>query len=190
MALLTRPLAALVLLLLLVFPAGSGAQEAASLEYGVKAAFLYNFTKFVEWPASAFPERGSLRLCVFGDDPFGKSLQTVVEGEQVQGRPITLLRIDSLGDPRLCHILFLSRKETERLPAVLAAVRGAPVLTVGEAPGILDKGAGVNFVLQEGKVRFEINQTAVAGNGLKMSSKLLRLALRVVRERGERGTPP
>ncbi|HSF41265.1 MAG TPA: YfiR family protein, partial [Thermoanaerobaculia bacterium] len=107
MALLTRLFAALVLLLL-AFPAGAGAQEAASLEYGVKAAFLYNFTKFVEWPASAFPDRGSLRLCVFGDDPFGKSLQTVVEGEQVQGRPITLLRIDSLGDPRLCHILFLS----------------------------------------------------------------------------------
>ncbi|HSF41275.1 MAG TPA: YfiR family protein, partial [Thermoanaerobaculia bacterium] len=107
MALLTRRLAALVLLLLALRPAVE-AQEAAPLEYSVKAAFLYNFTKFVEWPASAFPERGSLRLCVFGDDPFGKSLQTVVEGEQVQGRPITLLRIDSLGDPRLCHILFLS----------------------------------------------------------------------------------
>jgi hypothetical protein len=185
MAILTRRLATSALLLLAFRPAA--AQPAAPLEYGVKAAFLYNFTKFVEWPASAFPDRGSLRLCVFGDDPFGKSLQTVVEGEQVQGRPITLLRIDSLGDPRLCHILFLSRKETERFPAVLAAVRGAPVLTVGEAPGILEKGAGVNFVLQEGKVRFEINQTAVEGNGLKMSSKLLRLATRVI---PERRTPP
>ena len=185
MAVLIRRLAAFALLLLAFRPAA--AQESASLEYGVKAAFLYNFTKFVEWPASAFPERGSLRLCVFGSDPFGKSLQTVVEGEQAQGRPITLLRLDSLGDPRLCHILFLSRKETERLPAVLAAVQGAPVLTVGEAPGVLEKGGGVNFVLKEGKVRFEINQAAVEGNGLKMSSKLLRLATRVV---PERGTPP
>lgn len=180
MAFLTRLLAALVLLLL-VSPAT--AQAATSLEYDVKAAFLYNFTKFVEWPASAFEERGSLRLCVFGDDPFGKSLQSVVEGEQVQGRPITLLRIDSLGDPRLCHILFLGRTETERLPAVLAAVRGAPVLTVGEAPGLLEKGVGVNFFLEEGKVRFEINQAAVEGAGLKMSSKLLRLAKRVIPER-------
>ena len=186
MAILTRRLAALILLLVVFRPA-AGAQNAVSLEYDVKAAFLYNFTKFVEWPASAFPERGALRVCVLGDDPFGKSLQTVVEGEQVQGRPITLLRIDSLGDPRLCHILFLSRTETERFPAVLAAVRGAPVLTVGEAPGILEKGAGVNFVLKEGKVRVEINQAAVEGTGLKMSSKLLRLATRVI---PERRTPP
>lgn len=182
MALLIRLLPALVLLLL-ASPAAL-AQKAASLEYGVKAAFLYNFTKFVEWPRSAFDERGSLRLCVLGEDPFGKSLSTAVEGEEVQGRPITLLRIDSLDDPRLCHLLFLGHTETERFPAVLAAVRGAPVLTVGEAPGILDKGAGINFLLQDGKVRFEINQAAVEAHGLKMSSKLLRLATRV-----ERGTP-
>lgn len=186
MAFLIRRLAAFALLLLTFRPA-AGAQNTASLEYGVKAAFLYNFTKFVEWPPSAFEEPGSLSLCVLGENPFGKSLQSVVEGEQVQGRPITLLHMDSLDDPRLCHILFLSRSETERFPAILAAVRGAPVLTVGEAPGILEKGAGVNFVLKEGKVRFEINQAAVEGNGLKMSSKLLRLATRVT---PERGTPP
>lgn len=174
-------------LLLAPLPRLAAVEDTAPLEYSVKAAFLYNFTKFVEWPASAFEERGSLRLCVLGEDPFGKSLRTVVEGEQVQGRPITLLRIDSLGDPRSCHILFLARSEAERLPAVLAAVRGAPVLTVSEAPGALDKGVGVNFVLKDGKVRFEIHQTAVEGNGLKISSKLLRLATRVL---PERGTPP
>lgn len=176
-----------ILLLALLFaalPRGAAAQDAASLEYGVKAAFLYNFTKFVEWPASAFEARGSVRLCVLGEDPFGKSLRTVVEGEQVQGRPITLLRIDSLDDPRSCHMLFLGRTEAERLPAVLAAVRGAPVLTVSEAPGSLAQGVGINFVLKDGKVRFEINQTAVEGNGLKVSSKLLRLATRVLPERG------
>ncbi|HKV09556.1 MAG TPA: YfiR family protein [Thermoanaerobaculia bacterium] len=182
MAILIRVLAALVLLLL-ISPAVE-AQDASSLEYGVKAAFLYNFTKFVEWPKPAFDERGSLRLCVLGQDPFGKSLSSVVEGEEVQGRPITLLRIDSLDDPRLCHLLFLGRTETSRFPAVLAAVRGAPVLTVGEAPGLLEKGVGINFVLVDGKVRFEINQAAVEAHGLKMSSKLLRLATRV-----ERGTP-
>lgn len=183
MALLTRRLTAFALLLLAFRPAAA-VQDTAPLEYGVKAAFLYNFTKFVEWPPAAFEERGSFRLCVLGENPFGKSLQSVIEGEQVQGRPITLLRIDSLDNPRLCHILFLSRPETERFPAVLAAVRGAPVLTVGEAPGILGQGAGVSFVLKEGKVRFEINQTAVEGHGLKMSSKLLRLATRVIPERG------
>jgi hypothetical protein len=182
MAFLTRLLAAA--LLLAALPRVVTAQEAVPLEYSVKAAFLYNFTKFVEWPASAFEQRGSVRLCVLGENPFGKSLQSVIEGEQVQGRPITLMRIDSLDDPRLCHILFLSQSETERFPAVLAVVQGAPVLTVGEAPGILEKGVGVNFVLEEGKVRFEINQTAVEGNGLKMSSKLLRLAKRVIPERG------
>jgi hypothetical protein len=181
---LLRVKALLAALLLAALPRVSPAQEAASLEYGVKAAFLYNFTKFVEWPSSAFEERGPLRLCVLGKDPFGKSLQSVVEGEQVQGRPITLVRIDSLDNPGSCHILFLSRTETERLPAVLAAMQGAPVLTVGEAPGLLEKGAGVNFVLEKGKVRFEINQAAVEGTGLKMSSKLLRLASRVMPERG------
>ena len=175
----TAGLVTAVLLSVPAFPA----QAPQADEEGVKAAFLYNFTKFVEWPASAFEERGSLRLCVLGEDPFGKSLRAVVEGEQVQGRPITLLRIDSLDNPGSCHILFLGRSEAERLPAVLAAVRGAPVLTVSETPGSLDKGAGINFVLRDGKVRFEINQTAVEGHGLKMSSKLLRLAIRVLPER-------
>jgi hypothetical protein len=178
MALLRRK-TLLLALLLVALPRAAAAQGTAPLEYGVKAAFLYNFTKFVEWPASAFSERGSLHLCVLGTDPFGKSLSSVVEGEEVQGRPITLLRIDSLDDPRLCHILFLSRPEAERFPAVLAAVRGAPVLTVGQAPGLLEKGLGINFVLQEGKVRFEINQEAAERAGIKISSKLLRLATRV-----------
>jgi hypothetical protein len=175
-------------ILLALPPTGAVAQVAS--EYDIKAAFLYNFTKFVEWPPEAFAAQSTqLKVCILGSDPFGKSLQSVLEGEEVQGRKLALLRVNTLYDPGLCHILFISRSERERIPAILAAVQGSPVLTVSETDGFADKGGAINFKVLDGRVRFEINQTAAERAKLKMSSKLLSLATRVLSEPRERGAP-
>lgn len=151
-------------------------------EYDVKAAFLYNFTKFVDWPSSVFAnDRDTLTVCVLGDDPFRGSLQRVA-GEDVEGRQLIVLRArsDFLSRPGGCQILFISRSEAQRLSQVLAAVRDHPVLTVSDTEGFLEQGGIINFVLQGSKIRFEINQESAERAGLKISSKLLRLASRIV----------
>ena len=153
--------------------------EVAASEYAVKAAFLYNFTKFVEWPPKAFAdERSPLKICVLGADPFGKALRSFMD-EEVGGRRLQLLRVDTLNNPAACHVLFVCRSERDRLPQILAAVRGAPVLTVADTAGFLDDGGMVNFVLEGGKVRFEIDQEAAERSGIRISSKLLALARHV-----------
>lgn len=163
---------ALILGLLVALPAA--AQE---LEYPLKAAFLYNFVKFVEWPADAFAgERSPLTVCVYGTDPFGDTLDNVVRGESVGERGLIVQRPDALDDLRDCHVLFVSRSERSRLSEVLARVQGEPVLTVGDTDGFLKAGGVINFVLEENKVRFLINPEAAGRSGLKISSKLLRLA--------------
>jgi hypothetical protein len=167
--------------LLAVLSAGASAQTAS--EYDVKAAFLYNFTKFVEWPPGAFPdESGQLKVCVLGDNPFGKNLESLIAGEEVQGRKLQLWQMDILHSADFCHILFISQSERARISEVLAAVRDSPVLTVSETDGFLEKGGTINFKIQESKVRFEINPGAAERGGLKMSSKLLRLATRIYPE--------
>lgn len=181
MAVLKRSSSAGLLLLavLLAAPRADAATETAA-EYDVKAAFLYNFTKFVEWPSWAFhDDRSTVRLCVLGEDPFGGSLQEFAESE-VAGRRVTVLRVRSMGAPAGCQILFVSRSERERLPLILREVRNAPVLTVGDMQGFLEQGGIVNFVLDGSKVRFEISQEAAARAGIRISSRLLRLATRVV----------
>lgn len=177
MALLKRTLALVVLLA----ASGTARAEVAS-EYDVKAAFLYNFTKFVEWPASAFEdERSNFRICVYGEDPFGKSLW-VVSDEPVAGRKVTLLGMANL-KPESCHILFISRSERSRISQILEELRDTPVLTVADTDGFLDRGGIINFVLEGSKVRFEISQQAAERAGIKISSKLLRLAV------GPKGSP-
>ncbi len=156
-----------------------GSGQGIASEPDVKAAFLYNFTKFVEWPAASFPEaRSPLKLCILGEDPFGKTLKALIE-EGVGGHPVTLLRLDSLNDPVACHVLFISRSERDRLPRIFGVLHDAPVLTVGETPGFVDQGGMINFLLEGSKVRFEINQEAAERAGLRISSKLLALAKRV-----------
>jgi len=183
MALLRR---ALFLVLALTLPAAAAAQKAA--EYDVKAAFLYNFTKFVDWPPEAFPDPSSLRICVLGDDPFGGSLQAVT-GEQVGGHKLIVTRTESLARPAGCQVLYISRSEREHLPQILAAVKDSPVLTVADTDGAAERGAIINFVLEGSKVRFEINTDSADRAKLKISSKLLQLAKRIVTSSGARPGP-
>jgi len=178
MALLRRAgLPTLLLALLLAVPGAAPAQTAE--EYAVKAAFLYNFTKFVDWPAAAFPDAGVFKICVLGDDPFGGSLQAIA-GEQVGSRKLKVARTDAASRSGGCQILFISRSERDRIPQILAAVKGAPVLTVGDGKGLADDGVIVNFILEGTRVRFEINTESAERAGLQISSKLLQLAKRLV----------
>jgi hypothetical protein len=173
------PAALLGLALLLVAPPAAVRAQVAASEYDVKAAFLFNFTKFVEWPGSAFSDdRGTLQLCVFGGNPFGKSLESVID-EEVGGHRLGVRRVEDPGKLAGCHVVFIDPSENDRTPQVLSSLRGEPVLTVGDNRGFLDRGGIINFVLEGTKVRFEINQEAAERAGLKISSKLLRLALRV-----------
>jgi hypothetical protein len=179
MAFLRRRTAFLLLAACLLALPGAARAEVAVSEYDVKAAFLYNFTKFVDWPPSAFAsEHSPLKICVVGEDPFGKTLRSLMEDE-VAGRRLILVHLDSLNSPAACQVLFVSRSERDRLPQILAAVRGAPVLTVGDTPGFLDHGGMINFILERSKVRFDINQEAAERSGIRISSKLLALAKHV-----------
>jgi hypothetical protein len=155
---------------------GALAQE-PSLEYQVKAAFLFNFAQFVDWPPAAFPSPTTpVTLCVAGEDPFGALLDRLVAGEVHDGRPFAVRRVAPAGELSGCQLLFVPRTERARAAAILARAVGPATLTVGEFPEFLAAGGMMNFFLEENKVRFEIHQSAAEQAGLRISSHLLRLA--------------
>ncbi len=146
-----------------------------SLEYQVKAAFLLNFTKFVEWPESAFADPGSpVAICILGDDPFGAALDQVAAGETANGRKVTIQRIKRVPPPKSCQVLFVSKAEKDFAKTVPAL--GSGVLTVGEAEGFIRAGGMIAFVIENRRVRFDINQGAAEMAELKLSAKLLAVA--------------
>jgi hypothetical protein len=152
-------------------------------EYQVKAAFLYHFVRFVEWPSKAFQgPRAPLVLCILGDDPFGPDLEDAISGKTIGERSLFAKRIRRIQDTGACHVVFVSSSERERLGQVMAYLRHLSILTVGETDRFLQLGGMINFILEEGKVRFEINVDAGERSNLKLSSKLLKVA-RIVRER-------
>jgi hypothetical protein len=157
------------------------ARAEAPQEYQIKAAFLYNFAKFVEWPAVAFRDAQSpLLVCVLGKDPFGEALDSLRD-KTVEGRKIQVRRIARIEDAEGCHILFVSSSEREDLSRILKAVWGKSILTVGDMKGFTQAGGIINLTMTEGKISFEINTAAAERASLKISSKLLKLG-RVVRE--------
>jgi hypothetical protein len=170
-------MARLRLVLVGLLAAALTAQAPAPSEYQLKAAFLYNFGKFVEWPASAFPAPDTpFGVCILGEDPFGLDLETVLRGKTLVGRELLLRRLHSESEWPRCHILFTSGPP----PVSLLDPPREGLLTVGEAPGFTRSGGVVRFVVDAGKVRFEINPDAADRAKLRISSKLLRLA-RIVR---------
>jgi len=153
------------------------AQAAPPSEYQLKAAYLFNFAKFVEWPTGAFAQATSpMVIGVLGDNPFGGDLERTIHGKSINDHPMQVRAVQSLGDAKQCHILFISPSEKKRLPEIVAALRGVPVLTVGESEGFPEAGGMINFVLEGNKIRFQINNDAARNAGLKISSKLLSLA--------------
>ena len=157
--------------------------QPASDEYHMKAAFLFHFAQLVEWPADAFDLSGSsLFLCTLEDDAFYDELENTIEGKQVGSRTIRIRHIHFSQATRDCNLLFVSKKESKRLP--LATLRNLPVLTVGEADDFLSSGGMIRFRLAEDKIRFDINLEAADSSHLKISSRLLLLANSVTRGSG------
>jgi hypothetical protein len=152
------------------------------LEYQVKAAYLYNFAKFVEWPATSADAGKPFLLGVLGHDPFGPALDETVEGKTVHGRAVAVRRISSAAEARTCDELFIGAGEIKRLPEILQALQGRSVLIVGESRDFVLSGGMIGLVKEDDKVRFEVNTAAAERARLRVSSQLLRLARRVAKD--------
>jgi hypothetical protein len=159
-------------------------QRTATAEDDIKAAFLFNFTKFVEWPAT--DRTRPFRICTVAEPAFGTAVERTIAGETAGGRPIEHVTPPTPDAARSCHMLFVGRVENDRLERWLAAVRGAPMLVVGESRAAWDRGAHINFVVDENRVKFDVNPDAASRAGLTVSSKLLRVARTVAARGGSR----
>jgi uncharacterized protein DUF4154 len=152
------------------------AQESLT-EYQVKAAYLFNFLKFVEFPSEAFADPlAPMVIGVVGEDPFGSALPQVVIGKTVQGRDLVVRLYRPGEELRGAHLLFISASERKRIPMILSSLHGTSVLTVSDAVGFVDAGGMIQFLKENDRVRFAINVDATNQAKLKMSSKLLSLA--------------
>ena len=161
---------------LLAAPGHAAAQSAQpTLENDVKAAFLYHFTKFVEWPPPSQPDE-PFRVCALADTGFVAALDRTIADESVGGRRLVRGETRSLDDVRRCAILYIGNAYADQGASLLAAVRDLPVLTVGEGSQFLKHGGAIGFLLENNRVRFDISLRAIQRSGLKASSKLLRVA--------------
>jgi len=170
---------ALAAFALMSFAPAARAQD-GSLEFAVKAAFLYKLGPFVAWPAHAFETPSApVNLCIVGRDPFGAALDQAVAGQLIGARAIAIWRLAAVERGRACHILYIGTNDARVAAEVLAAVRGTPTLTVTD--GIRDGSAKgiVNFVIISSRVRFEIDEHSAVQSGLEISSKVLSLAVSV-----------
>jgi len=157
-------------------------QDAPPTEYQIKAAFLFNFARFVQWPPKAFAGATSPMIVgVLGENPFHDDLELTLRDKTVDDHPLVVKKLDSPTEATNCHILFISTSEKARLPKIINGLKGASVLTVGETDQFTENGGMINFVLQGSKIRFQINNDAAASAGLKISSKLLALAMHPTR---------
>lgn len=156
------------------------AQESVSKEYQVKAAFLYNFAKFVEWPAQTFTnDESPLVIGVFGQNPFGGVLDAIAQKHQINGRAIVIKPVNTVADAAGVNLMFLGTNEDKQAADILAALKGTNILTVGESEKFMAAGGMIGFVPVDDKIRFEINASAAERHGLKISAQLLRLAISV-----------
>jgi hypothetical protein len=172
-----------LLLVHLLWPAMVAGQTGSASEYGLKAAMLYNLAHFVEWPASAYPDRrGPIVLCILGRDPFGSSLTSMdssTPDTTVGAVFVRHLRDD--GNAQGCHILYISTSRRNATQQILSTLTGSSVLTVGEMTQFAARGGMIQFSLEEQRVRFDINAEAASRAGLRISSHLLALA-RIVKD--------
>jgi hypothetical protein len=170
-----RPLLAAMLAAKLLWGGFACAQDSGFSEYQVKAAFLYNFGKFVEWPTNEFASTNTpLVIGIYGENPFGNDLAEVIQDKYINGHPV-ITRDVSLDELKTCQIVFISQSKQKNTTEILKALDGAGVLTVTENMPA-QSGIMINFILEDDRIRFEINNTAAEKVGLKLSSKLLILA--------------
>jgi hypothetical protein len=181
------------------------ADTASEREYQLKAAFLYNFIMFIDSPRFAPPSddagknasdaRKPILIGILGDDPFGAAFEPL-QSKEVRDRPVVIKRFKGLETPvdteapatqnlldaiKQCHVLFVCASEREHLPVILRPITGEDILTVADVPGFLEAGGTINFIIEDKKVRFEINMAAAGRAKLEIRSKLLRLAKRIIK---------
>lgn len=162
---------------LILFTTGSYSQTSKEMVYRLKAAYLFNFIQFVEWPDSVFENENSpIILAVLGKDPFGKILDETVLNEKIGNHPIIIKRFRYLSQLEFCHVLFVSDSETGTFQFILKSIKKSPILTISDIDNFGIHGGNISFYLEENKLRFAINIQALKQSALKVSSKLLRLA--------------
>jgi len=190
---------ALVLFMAVIVPK-TRADSAASREYQIKAAFLHKFIKFVDWPKEKmYDVNKPIVVGILGKDPFGDAIE-IIMGEQVKDKKLVVRWFESFEDSknsngkdkpsvhkkikaiRKCHLLFFCYSEKKYREEIMKSLKGSHVLTVGDMNGFLESGGVINLIIEDKKVRFEINISAAKRAGLKIRSQLLKLARRVVRE--------
>ena len=152
-------------------------------EYPLKLAFLYNFAKFVEWPSDAFRSPGgTLAICIVGHNPFSLDIENELRARPAGDHPVEFVALKPTDALNACQIVFIPVTEKDQAARIVKSLKGASVLTVGESEGFAVRGGIINFTVEQGNIRFEINRRAADRAGLKISSKLLNLA-KVVTER-------
>jgi hypothetical protein len=168
--------ATLNLVLGLLIAGGSRAQDAQPSEYQVKAAFIFNFAKFIDWPPGAFADsRSPLCIGIFGENPFGGNLERTVHDKTLNNRPIVVKDCRTLDEAKKCHLLFIGTSEKKVLQEILDGLAGTNILTIGETETFIKSGGMINFFREGNRFRFEINDEAARKAGLKIDSKLLGL---------------
>jgi len=163
-----------LLLLLLTGGVNALAQSSSSKEYQIKAAFLFNFAQFVDWPTLTNSDT-PFQIGVLGENPFGSALEETVQGETIKNHKIAIVQARSVADLKNCQMIFISKSEKKHIPKILSELNSSSILTVSELDGFTEDGGIINFYLDGRKVRFEINPTAARREGLKISSQLLSL---------------
>lgn len=180
----TRLLARLMLLLLAALPAGPPAL-AQPTEYQLKAVFLLNFARYVEWPADRLPEGAAIDLCVLGRDPFGPALEAI-DGKQAQNREVRVRLLATPEQAEGCHVLFVSGSEERRIGTLMRSVEGLPILTVSDVEGFVAAGGAIGFATVDDRIRFDINARALQLARLRPSAQLMKIARSIVGLEGGR----
>ncbi|GMV91396.1 MAG: hypothetical protein AMXMBFR82_11740 [Candidatus Hydrogenedentota bacterium] len=155
----------------------SGATDEAPTEYEVKAAFIFKFVSFVEWPEESFPENDTpIRIGILGEDPFGTSLDRTIEGKSVRGRTLEARRSNDVEELSACHMVFVAQPVPADVQSLTTKLHERHILTIGDSADFAKRGGIINFVEREGKIRFEINAKSAQRANIRISSQLLSLA--------------
>ena len=154
-------------------------QQSKPSEYQVKASYLYNFSRFVEWPQAAHSTNDHFLICILGDNPFGNALADIVSHENVDGMSVLTKQVLTPDDIAGCRVLFISYSERNRLKHILASLDHTSVLTVSDLPQFTEHGGMIQFVVEDNHVRFQVNVATAKRAGLTMSSELLKVAVGV-----------
>lgn len=171
-----RKFFALLFFILSFAVSGMGHAEEQSKEYQLKAAFLFNFAQFVKWPSNSFPTSAApFCIGILGDDPFGSVLEETVQGETIDNHKLKVVHGRTFEDLKDCQLIFICKSEEDHMSQIFSELDSKPILTVSEISSFAQNGGIIDFYLQGGKVRFEINPDSAQRRGLKISSQLLNL---------------